>query len=124
MRGPALSNLIKTTIPAHLWSFKMDKNCDALGEIAIGEDFSRIEWYSLGMSTEESSNTSTPPDSGESKPNPQGLIRALELMELGIALTRQRIARENPGILPEELTARMNQWLSSPRNERRQSPAT
>jgi hypothetical protein len=30
MRGPALQNSIKTAIPAHLWPFKMDKNCDAL----------------------------------------------------------------------------------------------
>jgi hypothetical protein len=75
------------------------------------------------MATEESNNASKLPDSGESKPNPQGLIRALELMELGIALTRQRIARENPGISPEELTAKTNEWLSSPRNESLQSQA-
>jgi hypothetical protein len=30
MRGPELQNSIKTAIPAHLWPFKMDENCDAL----------------------------------------------------------------------------------------------
>ena len=82
-----------------------------------GEDFPRAGWYSGVMATEGSSNTLKVMDSGESKPNPQGLVRALQLMELGIALARQRIARENPGISPVELTARTNDWLSSPRNE-------
>jgi hypothetical protein len=31
MRGPVLQNSTKTAIPAHLWPFKVDGNCDALG---------------------------------------------------------------------------------------------
>jgi hypothetical protein len=30
MRGPVLQNSIKTPIPAHLWPFKVEENCDAL----------------------------------------------------------------------------------------------
>jgi hypothetical protein len=32
MRGSVLQNSIKTAIPAHLWPFKVDGNCDALSE--------------------------------------------------------------------------------------------
>ncbi len=30
MRGLALQNSVETAIPAHVWPFKMDENCDAL----------------------------------------------------------------------------------------------
>ncbi len=30
MRGPMLRNSIKAAIPAHVWPFKIDENCDAL----------------------------------------------------------------------------------------------
>jgi hypothetical protein len=30
MRGSALQNSIKKPVPAHLWPFKMDENCDTL----------------------------------------------------------------------------------------------
>jgi hypothetical protein len=30
MRGLALQNSLKTAIPAHLWPFTIDKNCDGL----------------------------------------------------------------------------------------------
>jgi hypothetical protein len=35
MRGPTLQNSIKTAIPAHLWPFKMDENCQALHRINL-----------------------------------------------------------------------------------------
>jgi hypothetical protein len=42
MRGPALQNSIKTAVPAHLWPFKMDENCEALCEAPDGaSQFSR-----------------------------------------------------------------------------------
>jgi hypothetical protein len=30
MRGSALQNSVKTPIPAHLWPFRVDENCDIL----------------------------------------------------------------------------------------------
>ena len=51
------------------------------------------------------------------KPNAQGLLLALELMELGLELARQRIALQNPGISPADLIAKTNEWLSVPRGE-------
>ena len=64
-------------------------------------------------------NNSNVSHTGERKPNPQGLVLALELMELGIELARQRIARENPGISHAELVAKTNEWLRAPRSETR-----
>lgn len=52
-------------------------------------------------------------------PNPHGLVRALELMELGIELARQRIVRQNPGISRADLITKTNEWLSAPRGRGR-----
>lgn len=50
------------------------------------------------------------------KPDARGLVLALELMELGIELAKQRIARENPNISRSELIAKTNEWIRAPRN--------
>jgi hypothetical protein len=60
------------------------------------------------------------PTSGR-KPDASGLLLALELMELGIELAQQRIARLNPDISHAELVAKTNEWIRSPRNEIRSS---
>lgn len=41
---------------------------------------------------------------------------ALELMELGIALARQRISRLNPGASPEVIQDKVNEWICTPRS--------
>jgi hypothetical protein len=73
------------------------------------------------MAIEGNSGNSNPNYSGERRPNSQGLVLALELMELGIELARQRIARQNPGISHGELVVKTNKWLSAPRGEARSS---
>lgn len=50
-------------------------------------------------------------------PDPQGLVLALELMELGIELTKQRIVRECPNISRAELIVKTNEWLRAPRSK-------
>jgi hypothetical protein len=71
------------------------------------------------MIKDNDDNNSKPNLSGEGRPNPQGLVLALQLMELGIDLARQRIVRENPGIPHAELVAKTNEWLKAPRGESR-----
>lgn len=56
-----------------------------------------------------------PQDVG-TKPEPKGLMVALELMELGIALARQRISRLNPGASPEVIQDKVNEWICTPRS--------
>ena len=50
------------------------------------------------------------------QPNVKGLLMALELMELGIELVRQRFIRENPNASPEMVRKHVNNWLSTPRS--------
>jgi hypothetical protein len=50
------------------------------------------------------------------KPDPKGLVLALELMELGIELAQQRIHRLNPSISRADLIAQTNEWIRAPRN--------
>jgi hypothetical protein len=64
---------------------------------------------------EDTFNNSNLTHSAESKPDSRGLVLALELMELGIELAQQQIARQNPGISHAELIAKTNEWLSTPR---------
>ncbi len=71
------------------------------------------------MVIEDTVNNSELTQCGESRPNSQGLLLALELMELGIELAQQRIARQNPGISRGELVAKTNDWLSALRAETR-----
>ena len=73
----------------------------------------------LRMTTDDKVNNSNLNHSGERRPHLQGLVIALELMELGIELARQRIARQNPGMSHGELVAKTNEWLSAPRVETR-----
>jgi hypothetical protein len=49
-------------------------------------------------------------------PNAKGLLMALELMELGIELVRQRFIRENPDASPEVVRKHVNKWLNTPRS--------
>jgi hypothetical protein len=65
------------------------------------------------MSSAESNRVSS---TGHTLPNPQGLLEALELMELSFALVRQRLIREHPQDSPEEITERLNQWIRTPRS--------
>jgi hypothetical protein len=65
------------------------------------------------MSSTESERVSS---TGHTLPNPQGLLEALELMELSFALVRQRLIREHPQDSPEEITERLNQWIGTPRS--------
>jgi hypothetical protein len=51
------------------------------------------------------------------KPDARGLVLALELMELGIELAQQRIARQNPNLSPSQLVDKTNEWIRAPRNE-------
>jgi hypothetical protein len=51
----------------------------------------------------------------QTQPNAKGLLMALELMELGIELVRQRFIRENPDASPEMVRKHVNEWLNSPR---------
>ena len=73
----------------------------------------------LRMATEDKVNNSNRNHSGERRPNSQGLLIAIELMELGIELARQRIVRQNPAISQSELMAKTNEWLSAPRCDTR-----
>lgn len=52
---------------------------------------------------------------GVTQPKVEGLYIALELMELGIELVRQRFIRENPGAGEEAIRQHVNAWLQSPR---------
>ncbi len=45
--------------------------------------------------------------------NPRGLIEALDLMELGIELKKQRIIRESPDFSPERVLEEVQKWISS-----------
>lgn len=54
--------------------------------------------------------------SGHMLPNPQGLIEALQLMELGFELVRQRLIREDPQASSEVISERLNAWISAPRS--------
>jgi hypothetical protein len=67
------------------------------------------------MVTDSNTNNVNRGGTAARKPNPQGLVRALELMELGIELARQQIARQNPGISRADLIAKTNEFLSVPR---------
>jgi hypothetical protein len=43
--------------------------------------------------------------------NPEGLLIALDLMELGLELARQRIRREVPALSDEEVGLRLQEWI-------------
>ena len=51
------------------------------------------------------------------KPDARGLVLALELMELGIELAQQRIARQNPNLSHSELVDKTNEWIRALRDE-------
>ena len=68
------------------------------------------------MDESRENTTSHTPASG-CKPDANGLLIALELMELGIELAQQRIARQNPNISHAELVAKTNEWIRAPRSE-------
>jgi hypothetical protein len=73
------------------------------------------------MVVDDNTSNSDLNDFGARRPNPKGLVLALELMELGIAITRQRLARENPELSHGELIAKTNEWLSAPRGGTREN---
>jgi hypothetical protein len=51
------------------------------------------------------------------KPDARGLVLALELVELGIELAQQRIARQNPILSHSELVDKTNEWIRAPRKK-------
>lgn len=53
---------------------------------------------------------------GTASPNPAGLLLALELMELGIELTRQRLVRENTGVATDRINEMLRVWIMTPRH--------
>jgi len=67
------------------------------------------------MAGKNNVNNSDLIDRGERRPDSKGLVLALELMELGVELARQRIARENPGMSRRDIVAKTNEWLSARR---------
>jgi hypothetical protein len=54
---------------------------------------------------------------GLTQPKVEGLYTALELMELGVELVRQRFIRENPSSSEEAIRKHVNAWLQSPRSD-------
>jgi hypothetical protein len=68
------------------------------------------------MDNHRGHTTGLTPSAG-SKPDARGLVLALELMELGIELAQQRIARQHPNLSHSELVAKTNEWISAPRND-------
>jgi hypothetical protein len=50
------------------------------------------------------------------QPNVDGLYTALDLMELGIELVRQRYVREHPDAGEEAIRKHINVWLQTPRS--------
>jgi hypothetical protein len=50
------------------------------------------------------------------QPKIEGLYMALELMELGYELVRQRFMRENPDAGEDAIRQHMNAWVKTPRN--------
>ena len=58
-----------------------------------------------------------PASSAGRKPDARGLVLALELMELGIELAQQQIARQNPNLSHSQLVDKTNEWIRAPRNE-------
>lgn len=50
------------------------------------------------------------------QPKVEGLYMALELMELGYELVRQRFIRENPDADEDAVRRHLNAWIGSPRN--------
>jgi len=55
-------------------------------------------------------------NTGETKPNIQGLYIALELMDLGVALVRQRFIRDHPNADADAVTEYLSNWISTPRS--------
>jgi hypothetical protein len=45
--------------------------------------------------------------------NPNGLLEALDLMELGIELKKQSILRDRPDLSPEKVLEEVQRWISS-----------
>ena len=68
------------------------------------------------MDNQRANNTNGASPAGR-KPDARGLVLALELMELGIELAQQRIARQNPTISHSELIAKTNEWIRAQRHE-------
>ena len=71
-------------------------------------------WYNRRIMAKNSANTESA--NGLTQPKVEGLYVALELMELGIELVRQRFVRENPGASEEAIRQYVNAWLQSPRS--------
>jgi hypothetical protein len=61
-------------------------------------------------------NANTAQTSTLTQPKVEGLYMALELMELGYELVRQRFIRENPDADENAVRRHLNVWIGSPRN--------
>jgi hypothetical protein len=61
-------------------------------------------------------NADTAQISTLTQPKVEGLHMALELMELGYELVRQRFIRENPDADEDAVRRHLNVWIGSPRN--------
>lgn len=48
---------------------------------------------------------------------------AMELMELGFELKRQKLTRENPDLKPEEITRMLQEWINSSNEAAYSSPS-
>jgi len=63
-------------------------------------------------------------DSSASDPRVSRLLAALDLMELGIEMMRQNIARRSPGASREAVNAELQAWIeNAPRRRQTEDPA-